>query len=104
MKATLRLIPFALILLLSLAVLAPLAVYAADGEGISDIALAYGDGGAQELEGSGYTVMGRPLTADVWLGYKKGGEGSDTAGRAVSAAPAVFISHTIKARAAVSCR
>ena len=73
-KTAVRLLSLALCAILAASVFSAAAVFAADGEAFSDIALAYGADGVQTLEGDGYTVMGRPLTGDVWLGYKKGGD------------------------------
>ena len=73
MKITLRLLSLVLFSVLTFSVFVPTVVFAAEGESISDLSLANGADGVQALEESGYTVMGRPLTGDVWLGYKKGG-------------------------------
>lgn len=73
MNKVLRFLPVALCVVLTLCILAPSPVFAADNDAISDLALAQGDEGAKALEDNGYTVMGRPLTGDFWLGYKKGG-------------------------------
>ena len=68
-----RFFPAVLCAAIALCVLVP-AVAFADGSGaISELALAYGDEELKTLEENGYTVMGRPLTGDVWLGYKRGG-------------------------------
>ena len=74
MKTTLRPLLLALLAVLTFSILVPPAAFAAEGDAISAVALAYGADGAQALEEAGYTVMGRPLTGDVWLGYQKGGE------------------------------
>ncbi len=73
MNRILRLISVVLCAAIALCALAP-ASFADDGGAVSELALAYGDDGLKTLEENGYTVMGRPLTADVWLGYKRGGE------------------------------
>lgn len=72
MNRILRLFSAVLCAAIVLCVLAPVTVFAGGGA-ISEIALAYGDEGLKTLEENGYTVMGRPLTGDVWLGYKRGG-------------------------------
>ena len=73
MKTVLWFLSIALCAFLVLSIFTPKTVFAAEGDTISDLALAYGTEGVQMLEESGYTVMGRPLTGDYWLGYKKGG-------------------------------
>ena len=73
-KTPLRPLLSALLAVLAALLLLPPAALAAEGDAISAVALAYGADGAQALEEAGYTVMGRPLTGDVRLGYQKGGE------------------------------
>ena len=73
MNTALRLLTITLCVMLMLCALAPTAVFAAENDAISDLAIAHGEDGVKTLEDEGYTVMGRPLTGDYWLGYKKGG-------------------------------
>ena len=73
-KTPLRPLLSALLAVLAALLLLPPAALAAEGDAISAVALAYGADGAQAMEEAGYTVMGRPLTGDVRLGYQKGGE------------------------------
>ena len=73
MNTPLRLLSLLLCVMTLLCVLAPAAVFAADNAPISELALSQGDEGMMTLEKNGYTVMGRPLTGDYWLGYKRGG-------------------------------
>ncbi len=72
MNRILRLISVVLCAAIALCALAP-ASFADDGGAVSELALAYGDDGLKTLEENGYTVMGRPLTEEIWLGYKRGG-------------------------------
>ena len=73
MNRIFRLFSAVLCAAIALCVLVPATAFADDSGAISEIALAYGDEGLKTLEENGYTVMGRPLTGDVWLGYKRGG-------------------------------
>ena len=73
MNTPLRLLSLLLCVMTLLCVFAPAAVFAADNAPISELALSQGDEGMMTLEKNGYTVMGRPLTGDYWLGYKRGG-------------------------------
>ena len=73
MNTPIRLLTVALCFVMMIFILAPAFVFAADNDAISDLALAQGDEGAKTLEDNGYTVMGRPLTGDYRLGYKRGG-------------------------------
>ena len=74
MKTAFRLLSLALIAVIAVSSFAWAGVFAAQSEAISDLALAYGAQGVQTLEEAGYAVMGRPVSPDVWLGLKKGGD------------------------------
>lgn len=69
----LRIFSLVLCVMMLICIIAPAEVSAADGDSVSDLALAQGEEGVKTLEDNGYTVMGRPLTGDYRLGYKKGG-------------------------------
>ena len=74
-KKAVRLLSLALIAAIAASIFASTGAFAAQqDEAISDLALAYGAEGVQTLEESGYAVMGRPVSDDVWLGYKKSGD------------------------------
>ena len=72
--------------------LRPVTVRALEGEAVSDLALAYSPEDVQALEENGYTVMSRPLTGEIRLAYKKGGQAVTGLTVASSAAQSVTVS------------